>query len=134
MLASFRIVPYSVTRFSSPNLCTPPLELKSWISPKFQKTFFFWKSTYYVRVMLILWAYFCVYKSLQVWRPCGLMFGTIFEIVICAGNFLCFWEVLGCCLLMLLGNLRRSWVTEGQNYAFMAYHTWKTHLWPHFLA
>ena len=31
-----------------------------------------------------------------------------------------YWDVV---FLMLLGNLRRSWVTEGPNYAFMAYHT-----------
>ena len=37
--------------------------------------------------MLILWAHFWVFKSSQVWRPGGLMFGTIFEIVICAGQF-----------------------------------------------
>ena len=55
------------------------------------------------------------------WRTSGLKFGTIFEIVICAGHFLCFWGALGCCILMLLGNLSKSWVSECPNYAFMAY-------------
>ena len=66
------------------------------------------KSTYHFRVMLISWARFWVFKTLLVWRTCGLKFGTIFETKICTGH-------------ILLGNLRRSWVTEGPNYASLSY-------------
>ena len=55
------------------------------------------------------------YLDFQVWyylRDCDF-----------AGHKLCFWGALGCCLLMLVGNLSKSWVTEGPNYAFMACHT-----------
>ena len=67
MLGTFRFVSYGVTRLSSPDLCSPLQERKRGYEQNSKKSITE-KSTYHFLDMLILWAYFWVFKTLQVWR------------------------------------------------------------------